>query len=71
MSAAGFSLLYYARSYTFGEMDCSPIGEALYQVDIFVLSLGQTDLWSDGSPSVVISCGQVCSYFSHVDLCNL
>ena len=28
----------------------TPIGEALGQVDIFVRSLGQTDLWSDVPP---------------------
>ena len=35
--------------WTFGQMYL-PLGEALDQVDIFVRSLGQTDLWSDVPP---------------------
>ena len=44
-----------------------PVGKALGQVDFFVRSLGQADLWSDG-PLVVTSYSQVCSYLSQVDL---
>ena len=35
----------------------APIDEALGQIDIFVRSLGQADLWSD-VPPVVVSSGQ-------------
>ena len=46
----------------------TPIGKASGQVDIFVRSLGQADLWSDGPPMAETSCGKVCYYFSQVDL---
>ena len=29
---------------------CPPIGEALGQIDIFVISVGHADLWSDALP---------------------
>ena len=33
-----------------GLSDIPPIGEALGQVDIFVITVGQADLWSDVPP---------------------
>ena len=43
---------------------CKDLG----QIDIFVRSSGQADLWSDGPPQAKTHCGQVCYYCSQVDL---
>ena len=40
-------------SYVLFALRWTPIGEALGQVDIFVRSLGQADLWSDLPPSMI------------------
>ena len=52
--------------FALGHMD-HPIVEVSDEVDIFVRSSGQADVWSD-VPPVETSCGLVCNYFGQDDL---